>query len=124
MNKYFFFQAEDGIRDGTVTGVQTCALPICDLHRSAMRTNPKGVEVYGPRAVRCRSRHGLMGGHQPFLLEREEDVFTSEASFGALDRELRTRIHVLRRRPLRPTTRLCPSIAERFTADADVAPTG
>src|SRR5439155_18561548 len=24
----FFFQAEDGIRDGHVTGVQTCALPI------------------------------------------------------------------------------------------------
>src|SRR2546427_6830200 len=27
---FFFFQAEDGIRDLTVTGVQTCALPICD----------------------------------------------------------------------------------------------
>src|SRR5689334_11547500 len=26
---FFFFQAEDVIRDGTVTGVQTCALPIC-----------------------------------------------------------------------------------------------
>src|SRR2546430_10330682 len=26
----FFFQAEDGIRDLTVTGVQTCALPISD----------------------------------------------------------------------------------------------
>src|SRR2546430_13472842 len=26
---FFFFQAEDGIRDLTVTGVQTCALPIC-----------------------------------------------------------------------------------------------
>src|SRR5207248_5391624 len=26
---FFFFQAEDGIRDRTVTGVQTCALPIC-----------------------------------------------------------------------------------------------
>ena len=26
----FFFQAEDGIRDRLVTGVQTCALPICD----------------------------------------------------------------------------------------------
>src|SRR5215208_3769561 len=26
----FFFQAEDGIRDGHVTGVQTCALPIYD----------------------------------------------------------------------------------------------
>src|SRR5260370_2080485 len=25
---YFFFQAEDGIRDSSVTGVQTCALPI------------------------------------------------------------------------------------------------
>src|SRR5690625_5160183 len=28
MYYYFFFQAEDGIRDGHVTGVQTCALPI------------------------------------------------------------------------------------------------
>src|SRR5438309_9594268 len=28
---FFFFQAEDGIRDGTVTGVQTCALPILIL---------------------------------------------------------------------------------------------
>src|SRR5947208_12215822 len=26
--EYFFFQAEDGIRDDLVTGVQTCALPI------------------------------------------------------------------------------------------------
>src|SRR5699024_11962094 len=26
--QYFFFQAEDGIRDRNVTGVQTCALPI------------------------------------------------------------------------------------------------
>src|SRR5437773_7505417 len=26
---FFFFQAEDGIRDRDVTGVQTCALPIC-----------------------------------------------------------------------------------------------
>src|SRR5207253_6288603 len=30
----FFFQAEDGIRDGHVTGVQTCALPI-SLHGTA-----------------------------------------------------------------------------------------
>src|SRR2546430_7371198 len=28
LNTFFFFQAEDGIRDLTVTGVQTCALPI------------------------------------------------------------------------------------------------
>src|SRR3989440_634902 len=29
---FFFFQAEDGIRDLIVTGVQTCALPIFRLH--------------------------------------------------------------------------------------------
>src|SRR5437870_10340384 len=28
---FFFFQAEDGIRDGHVTGVQTCALPILEM---------------------------------------------------------------------------------------------
>src|SRR6266508_2760142 len=33
---FFFFQAEDGIRDGHVTGVQTCALPI--LTESSCRT--------------------------------------------------------------------------------------
>src|SRR2546429_2006240 len=30
-SSFFFFQAEDGIRDVAVTGVQTCALPICLL---------------------------------------------------------------------------------------------
>src|SRR5256885_3073699 len=29
---FFFFQAEDGIRDYKVTGVQTCALPISEPH--------------------------------------------------------------------------------------------
>src|SRR5256885_10287342 len=32
---FFFFQAEDGIRDYKVTGVQTCALPICAHHDGA-----------------------------------------------------------------------------------------
>src|SRR5256886_5019365 len=32
---FFFFQAEDGIRDLTVTGVQTCALPILLRRRAA-----------------------------------------------------------------------------------------
>src|SRR2546430_13218551 len=36
---FFFFQAEDGIRDLTVTGVQTCALPISDW-ASTPRTSP------------------------------------------------------------------------------------
>src|SRR5436309_6225653 len=37
---FFFFQAEDGIRDFHVTGVQTCALPICeDRGREPRRDN-------------------------------------------------------------------------------------
>src|SRR2546430_11510594 len=38
---FFFFQAEDGIRDLTVTGVQTCALPICDVRLD-------GVDILAP----------------------------------------------------------------------------
>src|SRR3712207_8316297 len=33
---FFFFQAEDGIRDIGVTGVQTCALPICERGRARL----------------------------------------------------------------------------------------
>src|SRR5687768_17952318 len=32
---FFFFQAEDGIRDVAVTGVQTCALPILEMYDEA-----------------------------------------------------------------------------------------
>src|SRR5690606_41195110 len=40
---WFFFQAEDGIRDFHVTGVQTCALPISMLasaRKSGLRRSP------------------------------------------------------------------------------------
>src|SRR5699024_12067342 len=39
---FFFFQAEDGIRDRNVTGVQTCALPIY-LHLSFNTDKPMNV---------------------------------------------------------------------------------
>src|SRR2546430_12307840 len=51
---FFFFQAEDGIRDLTVTGVQTCALPIC-------RTADGGTRGGVPRLHRSRSRGGARG---------------------------------------------------------------
>src|SRR5205085_8418675 len=35
LDLFFFFQAEDGIRDLTVTGVQTCALPIWRTRRAS-----------------------------------------------------------------------------------------
>src|SRR5439155_12117387 len=39
---FFFFQAEDGIRDGHVTGVQTCALPICIANGEYARPHVSG----------------------------------------------------------------------------------
>src|SRR5215208_5749035 len=39
-NYFFFFQAEDGIRDGHVTGVQTCALPISTPRAIASWASP------------------------------------------------------------------------------------
>src|SRR5205823_11968666 len=46
---FFFFQAEDGIRDKLVTGVQTCALPIS--HR-APRSSQLARRDAGPRTAR------------------------------------------------------------------------
>src|SRR5690348_18365013 len=53
----FFFQAEDGIRDGRVTGVQTCALPIlgtvanracaASSHRSRETDQGAGATTFG-----------------------------------------------------------------------------
>src|SRR5260370_608537 len=43
----FFFQAKDGIRDSSVTGVQTCALPICMAPRKKSRTLPATPQCSG-----------------------------------------------------------------------------
>src|SRR2546430_12570627 len=42
---FFFFQAEDGIRDLTVTGVQTCALPI-SLRRDGRAARGEGGSLH------------------------------------------------------------------------------
>src|SRR5438093_6911426 len=54
---FFFFQAEDGIRDWSVTGVQTCALPIypSDLIEGNAARDPRAV----PRPRRPRGRGSL-----------------------------------------------------------------
>src|SRR5256885_4420867 len=43
---FFFFQAEDGIRDYKVTGVQTCALPIFRVFRPLTPSDIKGDLVW------------------------------------------------------------------------------
>src|SRR5206468_5982540 len=45
---FFFFQAEDGIRDLIVTGVQTCALPICHRQYDGGEDPAGGGQRSGP----------------------------------------------------------------------------
>ena len=46
----FFFQAEDGIRDYDVTGVQTCALPICTIEPVLFNAMKLGDELKNLRS--------------------------------------------------------------------------
>src|SRR3989440_5718272 len=52
---FFFFQAEDGIRDLIVTGVQTCALPICTTGRASGRALDRTGGETDPRILRIES---------------------------------------------------------------------
>src|SRR3712207_7249099 len=62
---FFFFQAEDGIRDIGVTGVQTCALPIWPVprrHPPERGRTPRGRGLDPPRrAARPHRRRGVPG---------------------------------------------------------------
>src|SRR2546430_5173859 len=59
---FFFFQAEDGIRDLTVTGVQTCALPISIASRvpssACVATEPRERMTFGWITPSCAARNG------------------------------------------------------------------
>src|SRR5687768_17997723 len=59
---FFFFQAEDGIRDVAVTGVQTCALPIFGkLLMQQCSTTVKKVSLE-------------LGGNAPFIVFNDADL--------------------------------------------------
>src|SRR5437868_14568032 len=55
---FFFFQAEDGIRDRNVTGVQTCALPIWRRLRRGPRGARRGSDRGGQPCSTTRCRRG------------------------------------------------------------------
>src|SRR2546430_13543943 len=62
MLSFFFFQAEDGIRDLTVTGVQTCALPILPSgastgKREAVELRDGDSQRYGGKGVQQAVRN-------------------------------------------------------------------
>src|SRR6266542_5474638 len=103
----FFFQAEDGIRDATVTGVQTCALPILrgeltEGHARAVLAVPDDAErkrlaqriVRGGLSVRAAERAAQNAGAKtkrrratasvdPALASRVETAATRATGMGA-----------------------------------------
>src|SRR2546425_9418292 len=69
---FFFFQAEDGIRDKLVTGVQTCALPISHIY------DHPAISEDRDRSVQCleelfRYYLGSRGSMPAFYEERSEE---------------------------------------------------
>src|SRR3989449_8140372 len=88
MPVFFFFQAEDGIRDVAVTGVQTCALPISPLEPEQLCHRPGRAGGAGER------RHpeppmGQRPGH-----ERGDLVFWAPRSEEHTS-ELQSRLHLV-----------------------------
>src|SRR5699024_11880728 len=81
----FFFQAEDGIRDRNVTGVQTCALPILDLpglgDRAGQFATEDG-ERLGGGDVRIHP-HGFDDGQFVLRLDPEIGAHPPHTSFGS-----------------------------------------
>src|SRR3712207_9399395 len=63
MNMFFFFQAEDGIRDIGVTGVQTCALPISARPQYALLD--RQIRLRRSRAGRVGQGGPVHGGGVP-----------------------------------------------------------
>src|SRR2546429_8742083 len=73
MTLFLFFQAEDGIRDVAVTGVQTCALPISyigDSYTDRALYFAKHGYVYALVDVRGRGNSG--GEFEPFANESRD----------------------------------------------------
>src|SRR3989337_707779 len=74
---FFFFQAEDGIRDATVTGVQTCALPIWTGFRSVNVALRHELELYACLRP-CKTYPGVRTRYQDvdivIVRENTEDL--------------------------------------------------
>src|SRR3712207_6906546 len=79
----FFFQAEDGIRDIGVTGVQTCALPIWGWGRSRVRA------VFRRRPVaRPKHHNGLLPDARGWLLTAFVGVASGLYAFRSEERRV------------------------------------
>src|SRR5699024_12127756 len=106
---FFFFQAEDGIRDRNVTGVQTCALPIyfasCDAdklmpgpyvvsvanysraegRRATVQLASWKEGVLGTRSVNLGGATGSSPAYDMFVLNVSKDEETGQYSIALVD---------------------------------------
>src|SRR2546422_11457914 len=73
---FFFFQAEDGIRDVAVTGVQTCALPISLAYLSAANAKSERVRAY------YTSLHPLLRLALSTLIFADRDIVITDLARG------------------------------------------
>src|SRR5258708_24208633 len=117
----FFFQAEDGIRDDLVTGVQTCALPICKPNCRGKHFRPQS-EAPEPGRVSWGDAPppgGPMRSRSPRPPERDAPPPESPEEPAVHGRGEGT----YRGRP--PEPRLAPSLADtHFELKSDFAPGG
>src|SRR3989449_4339248 len=81
---FFFFQAEDGIRDVAVTGVQTCALPILYVERYFLE--PRHIEVKIRADERGRT---IYLGERDCSVQRRYQKLIEETPSPAVDDRLR-----------------------------------
>src|SRR2546427_7951421 len=111
---FFFFQAEDGIRDLTVTGVQTCALPICYTVAEGLAAGNPGKK--GDWVLRLlREGKGLAGDAEDAeildaqrRLARTEGVWAGPTGVATLA----VLIRLLARRELDPAQTICVVVSE------------
>src|SRR5687767_8437658 len=94
---YFFFQAEDGIRDKLVTGVQTCALPISDIESIYFDNFAVFSRSLQGQLLRREAVDRIAGGIDPYAGVRELLGHTDAQSL--LDRllyaDIKTYLHEL-----------------------------
>src|SRR5688572_24777776 len=75
MTTLFFFRAEDGIRGLTVTGVQTCALPILTRDHSPVGELEDAGELLEPEAMRHPRRHEVFRDVGTVYRDKDEREF-------------------------------------------------